>query len=110
MADALKAEGNKAFSAKDYPTAMYVPYPAFDDVRNADDATVRNSLKPLPSNPKTISYTPTGPLSMLLRQNTKRPLTTPTRRLASSRTGPKAMLAKELPIGVWEISVSWLDT
>ena len=24
MADALKAEGNKAFSAKDYPTAMYV--------------------------------------------------------------------------------------
>lgn len=23
MADALKAEGNKAFSAKDYPTAMY---------------------------------------------------------------------------------------
>ena len=29
MADALKAEGNKAFSAKDYPTAMYVCYPAF---------------------------------------------------------------------------------
>lgn len=28
MADALKAEGNKAFSAKDYPTAMYVHYPA----------------------------------------------------------------------------------
>lgn len=27
MADALKAEGNKAFSAKDYPTAMYA-YPA----------------------------------------------------------------------------------
>jgi hypothetical protein len=24
MADALKAEGNKAFSAKDYATAMYV--------------------------------------------------------------------------------------
>lgn len=23
MADALKAEGNKAFSAKDYPTAVY---------------------------------------------------------------------------------------
>lgn len=29
MADALKAEGNKAFSAKDYSTAMYVSYPAF---------------------------------------------------------------------------------
>jgi hypothetical protein len=27
MADALKAEGNKAFSAKDYPTAMYVTTP-----------------------------------------------------------------------------------
>lgn len=27
MADALKAEGNKAFSAKDYPTAMYVSTP-----------------------------------------------------------------------------------
>lgn len=29
MADALKAEGNKAFSDKDYPTAMYFAYPAF---------------------------------------------------------------------------------
>jgi hypothetical protein len=29
MADALKAEGNKAFSAKDYPTAMYALYPTF---------------------------------------------------------------------------------
>lgn len=28
MADALKAEGNKAFSAKDYSTAMYYYYPA----------------------------------------------------------------------------------
>ena len=27
MADTLKAEGNKAFSAKDYATAVYV-YPA----------------------------------------------------------------------------------
>lgn len=34
MADALKAEGNKAFSAKDYPTAMYVLlYPALDGLR-----------------------------------------------------------------------------
>lgn len=30
MSDALKAEGNKAFSAKDYPTAMYVLYPALN--------------------------------------------------------------------------------
>ena len=30
MADALKAEGNKAFSAKDYATAMYVPRFAVD--------------------------------------------------------------------------------
>lgn len=26
MADALKAEGNKAFSAKDYATAVYVSF------------------------------------------------------------------------------------
>jgi hypothetical protein len=31
MADALKAEGNKAFSAKDYPTAMYVATPPYHD-------------------------------------------------------------------------------
>lgn len=31
MADALKAEGNKAFSAKDYPTAMYVATPPYRD-------------------------------------------------------------------------------
>lgn len=30
MADALKAEGNKAFSAKDYATAMYLPRSAVD--------------------------------------------------------------------------------
>lgn len=30
MADALKAEGNKAFSTKDYATAMYVPRTVVD--------------------------------------------------------------------------------
>lgn len=30
MADALKAEGNKAFSAKDYSTAMYEVTPRYD--------------------------------------------------------------------------------
>lgn len=39
MADALKAEGNKAFSAKDYPTAMYVTTPPllFESVETVAD-------------------------------------------------------------------------
>lgn len=43
MADALKAEGNKAFSAKDYPTAMYVTTPPlmFETLETVADMSTR---------------------------------------------------------------------
>ena len=44
MADALKAEGNKAFSAKDYPTAMYVLLPRLCDELMTGSREVANEI------------------------------------------------------------------
>ncbi|PYH43591.1 uncharacterized protein BP01DRAFT_94545 [Aspergillus saccharolyticus JOP 1030-1] len=59
MADALKAEGNKAFSAKDYPTAIF--------------------RRPLKSSLPTTSFTPTAPLYIPHNKNTRRLSRMPTR-------------------------------
>ncbi|PYH86901.1 hypothetical protein BO82DRAFT_53716 [Aspergillus uvarum CBS 121591] len=59
MADALKAEGNKAFSAKDYPTAI--------------------SRRLLTLSLLTTSSTPTAPLYIPRNTNTRRLSRMPTR-------------------------------
>lgn len=104
MADALKAEGNKAFSAKDYATAMYsTPLQRYklQLIRPA-----RNSPRPSTSSRATTSSTPTAQLSTPRSPSTRKPSTMPTRLRSSSRTGRRAGLARELPPVVWAICVS----
>jgi len=107
MADTLKAEGNKAFSAKDYPTAMYVATPPYRDAGMvADESPVTNSLKLSLSNPRTKSFTPTVPPSTAPRASTKKPSRMPRSPSASSRTGLRVTSVRELPTGACKIGVS----
>ena len=51
MSDALKAEGNKAFAAKDYPTAMYVATPLYSD-GDANESPVRKFTEAIAVDPE----------------------------------------------------------
>ncbi|PWY62750.1 hypothetical protein BO83DRAFT_383174 [Aspergillus eucalypticola CBS 122712] len=98
MADALKAEGNKAFSAKDYATAVYVSFsPGLPRLQKrlggsqpwtaADWPIVRSSPKLSKSSPQTTFSTPTARLSTPRNPNTRRLSRMPTRLRISRRTG-----------------------
>lgn len=108
MADALKAEGNQAFSAKDYPTAMYVATPpSSPEVRtDADESSVRNSLKLSALIPRTTFFTPTAPPFTPPRMSIRKRSRMRRSPSASSPIGPRASSARELPTVVWEICVS----
>jgi hypothetical protein len=100
MADALKAEGNKAFSAKDYATAMYVPFSPsgfclLQQLQPLTGGKATNSRRLLPSNPRITFCIPTVQQSTLLCQITSRLLMMLTRLPKSSLTGPKAGAVKE---------------
>jgi hypothetical protein len=105
MSDALKAEGNKAFTAKDYPTAMYAATPLYSG-DDANESQVRNSPRLLPSILRTISSSQTVPPSTAPRPSTKKLWRMPRSRSASSRTGQRATSARELPTVACRIGVS----
>src|SRR4051794_25930108 len=104
MADALKAEGNKAFAAKNFQEAVYVQ--AGTNVRSVltGHLLLATSLRRLSSlNQQTTSCTPTAPAHMLPSDSSTRRWKTQTRPLKSSRSGPKAGVARALRFMAKEI-------